>query len=454
MIKSMLKDKLFFATLLALGIPIVVQDVISSFLNMVDVVMIGRLGAVSISAVGLANQLFFIFILLLFGTNSGGAIFVAQFWGSKERLSIHKTVGVALTISLVGGVIFTILAVFFPKAILSLFSKDAQVIQLGADYMRIIGWCYIPTAISICFAISSRSVGDAKLPMKAGVASLLSNTLLNWILIFGHLGFPALGVKGAAVATVIARFIELSIILGVVFSTDHPLRGTIRAYFSYSRSFADRVLQKSLPVIANELLWAIGMSLYVAAYARSSTEAYAAVQISQTVDRLFFVVAFGIGSSAAVMIGNKLGENKRQEAILYSRYFNILAFASGILFGGLLILTAPFIVQIFNVEPAVKADAIKVMYVIGLYMSLKVVNALQVIGTLRGGGDTTYSLVMEISNVYLIGVPMAFVATTVWQLPIYLVVALVNLEEVTKAIMGLYRLFSDKWANIVIEGMS
>ena len=454
MIKDMLKDKTFFITLLAIGVPLVIQNTTISFLNMVDVVMIGRLGEASISAVGLANQPFFIFVLLLYGINSGGAIFVSQFWGSKEQRSIHKAVGVSLTVSLLGAVFFTVLAIFFPVSILALFTTDAEVIQLGAAYMKIIGWSYIFTGISFSFAIASRSVGDAMLPMKASIISVVINAILNWVLIFGYLGFPALGVRGAAIATVMARLIELTIILGFISSTNHPLQGTLGAYFSYSRSFAGRVLQKSLPVIGNELLWAIGMSLYVVAYARSSTEAYAAFQIAHTVDRLFFVISIGIGSSAAVMIGNKLGENKRDEAILYSRYFNILAVGCGILSGGLLIFTAPFITRIFIVDPEVTSNAIKIMIVIGLYMPLKVVNALQVIGTLRGGGDTAYSFFMEISNVYLIGVPMAFIATSVWNLPIYIVVALVNLEEVIKAIMGFYRLFSNKWANIVIEGMS
>jgi putative MATE family efflux protein len=454
MIRNMLKDRLFFATLLTLGIPVVIQNLFTSFLNMVDVVMIGRLGEVSISAVGLANQLFFILILLLYGTNSGGAIFVSQFWGCRERQSIHKTLGVSLTISILGAVLFTAAALFFPAPILSLFTRDPEVIRVGVEYLQIVCWCYLFTAISFCFAISSRSVGDAKLPMKSSIISFGVNTALNWVLIFGYLGFPALGVKGAALATVIARLVELAIITTYVFSTDHPLRGKLSAYFKFSRAFAGRVLQKSFPVIANEFLWAIGMSLYVAAFARSGTDNYAAYQIAGTIDRLFFVGAFGIGSSAAVMIGNKLGENQREEAILYSRYFNILAVACGFLLGGLLILIAPYVSQFFNVGPEVKVNAARIMIVTALYMPLKVANTLQIIGTLRGGGDTTYSLIMEISSVYLIGVPLAFLAAGTWQLPIYIVIALVNLEEISKALMGFIRLFSNKWANVVIEGMS
>jgi putative MATE family efflux protein len=454
MIKKMFKDKVFISTLLTIGIPVVIQNVISSSLNLLDVIMIGQLGATSISAVGLGNQLFFVFVLLLFGTNSGGAMFVSQFWGKKDLHSIHKTLGVALSISLGGAVFFSILAIIFPAQVLSLFSKDLEVISLGASYMRIVGWSYLLTAVSFSFSISSRSVGDAKLPMIASVASLITNSILNMILIFGLFGFPALGVAGAAIATVIARLVEFSIIIGKIFTTDHPLRAKIMDYFDFGKVFALRILKKSFPVILNELFWSIGVSMYVAAYARSGTDSYAAVQIAQTVDRIFFVLAFGIGSSASVMIGNLLGDNQYDEAIKYSRYFNLLAIMCGLTLGVLLILTGPLFVNLYNVSDAVRQNAINIMYVIGIFMTLKICNALQIIGTLRGGGDTTYSLIMEISSVYLIGVPMAFLSTSVWHLPIYLCVALVSLEEVTKAILGFSRLFSNKWAKNIIDDIA
>lgn len=453
MIKQLFQDKAFFKSLFTIGLPVVIQNFIQSSLNLVDVIMIGRLGSTSISAVGLGNQLFFVYVLLLFGTNSGVAIFVAQFWGKKEVENIHKSLGVALTISLMAACLFSFMAIIIPHWVLSLFTKDANVIGLGVTYMRIVGWSYLITAISFSFAISSRSVGDAYLPMKAGVFSLLVNTGLNWVLIFGYLGFPALGVAGAAIATVIARGVEFAIILYGIMRRNHPLKAKISAYFSYNIAFAKKIFMKSLPVIMNEFLWSLGMSLYVAAYARSSTQAYAAVQISQTVDRLFFVLAFGIGSSAAVMIGNLLGDNKREEAILYSRYFNLLALMSGLVLGALLIVSGPLVVKFFNVTDAVKADAMKIMVVVGVFLTLKIINALQIIGTLRAGGDTTYSLWMEIGSVYLIGVPMAFIATTWWHLPIYWVVACVSLEEVMKAYLGLTRLFSNKWANNIINDL-
>lgn len=451
--KEMFQDKVFFKTLFALGIPVAIQHMISSSLNMVDVVMIGQINEVSITAVGLANQLFFVLTLLLFGISSGGAIFTAQFWGRKDTVSVHRATGVALVFSLAGGILFNLLAWLMPEATITLFSQDPQVIELGASYLRIVGFSYVFTAVSITMATAARSVGDAKMPMRASALSLGLNTGLNAVLIFGLFGFPALGVQGAAIATVIARLLEVVLIVGAIQSSDHPLKATLRDYFAFSKAFTKRVLEKSLPVVANEFLWALGMTLYVAAYSRLGTDAYASYQIAQTAERLFLVAAMGIGSAAAVMIGNLLGENRREDAIRYARYLNILSGLVGVVLGVLLLVTAPLVVKFFNVSASVQQDAMYVMQIIGLLLTLKMVNTLQIIGTLRGGGDTTYSLIMEISSVYLVGVPLAFLGAVVWQLPIYWVVALVNLEEVTKAIVGFVRLFSNKWANTVIDGM-
>lgn len=451
--KEMFQDKVFFKTLFALGVPVAIQHMISSSLNMVDVVMIGQINEVSITAVGLANQLAFVLILLLFGINSGGAIFTAQFWGRKDPVSVHRATGVCLSFSLAGGVLFTLLAMMVPEFIITLFSKDPQVIELGVSYLRIIGFSYLFTSVSICLATAARSVGDAKMPMRASAISLALNTGLNAVLIFGLLGFPAMGVRGAAIATVIARLLEVVIILYIIQSTEHPLKATISEYFSFTRDFTRRVIAKSLPVVANEFFWALGMTLYVAAYSRLGTDAYAAYQIAQTVERLFFVAAMGIGSAAAVMIGNLLGDNRREEAIRYARYLNLLTSLSGVVLGGVLIVIAPLVARFFNVPPAVQQSAVYVMQVIGAVLAVKMVNALQVIGTLRGGGDTTYSLILEVSSMYLVGVPMAFLGALLWHLPVYWVVALVSLEEVTKAIAGITRLISNKWANTVIDGM-
>lgn len=450
--RSMLKDTYFQKTLLAIGIPVIIQNAISSSLNLVDVLMIGSLGKNSISGVGLANQYFFIYVLLLFGINSGAGVYIAQFWGKGDTKSVHKTLGVALAISLLASGLFGLLAGLLPELCIRLFSKDTATIAIGANYLRIICWTFPLTALSFALSQASRSVGNAKLPMMASATSLIVNTTLNYLLIFGVWGFPELGVAGAAWATVIARAVEASLMLVATHHQSNPLSGGISAYFSFDFKFVKSIMTTSFPVILNEFLWSVGVSLYVLAYARSGTDAYTAVQISQTVDKLFFVVAFGIGSAGGVMIGNALGEGNRERAIQYAWYLNGLSLFFGLLLGALLILISPLVVQFFNVGSAIQADAVWVMRVMGLFMAFKMCNALQIIGTLRGGGDTTYALMMEIGSVYFVGVPMAFIGTTLLQWPIYWVVALVCLEEAVKSIFGFSRLISAKWANNLVSG--
>lgn len=448
--RQMFNDQYFIRTLLTIGIPVVIQNAISSSLNLVDVLMIGSLGKTSISGVGLANQYFFIFVLLLFGTNSGAGVYVAQYWGKRDVKNIYKTVGVALVISTLAALGFSLLALMMPRFCIGLFSTDPETVALGARYLLIISMTFPMTAISFALSQASRSVGNARIPMMASGFSLMVNSTLNYLLIFGKFGFPELGVAGAAWATVIARGVEMCFMIYSVQLKDNPLRAPLKDYIHFDLPFIKMIMKTSFPVILNEFLWSVGVTLYVLAYARSGTDAYAAVQISQTVDKLFFVVAFGIGSSGGVMIGNALGEGQREKAIQYAWYLNGLSLASGIGLGLLLMLVSPLLVQFFNVSDLIKADAVGVMRVLGIFMALKMCNALQIIGTLRGGGDTKYALFMEIGSVYLVGVPMAFLGALILKWPIAAVVALVGLEEVVKAFFGFGRLVSEKWANNLV----
>lgn len=452
MLRELIEDKSFFKQMMVVALPVAIQNLISSSLNMVDTVMIGQLGEESINAVGLANQFFFVLVLLLFGITSGTSIFIAQFWGKKDIKNIHKSVGLSIVLGVIGSAIFTALALFMPKIVMRFFSADPEVINQGAEYLKIVGLSYIITAVSFSYAISSRSVGYATLAMKASAISLIVNTVLNYILIFGYLGAPALGVKGAAIATVFARIVELVILVYAIYSSPHPLRSSFKELFDFNKTFVRRVIQKSVPVVLNEFFWGLGMTLYVVAYAQAGKEVYAAVQIAQTVERLLFVFGVGLASACGVMIGNKLGEGDFKAAIKYSRYFNIIAIPAGLVLGIVFALTAPYIVLIFRVQPIVQQNAINIIYILSFFICIKFVNVIQVIGVLRGGGDTTYSFLMEIGSVYLIGVPMAFLGVYYWKLPIYIVILLVSIEEVVKAVIGLHRLFTDKWANDITHG--
>ncbi len=453
MIKVTSKDKSFYISMLTIAVPIALQNLVSSSLNMVDTVMIGRLGEKEIAAVGLANQYFFILILLLFGINSGGAIFTSQFWGKKDILNIKKVLGISLLFG--GGIslIFTVLAFFTPTFILKIFTEDPTVIELGSKYLKIVSLSYFITAISFAYSFTLRSIGQAKLPMVVSVVSLIANTILNYVLIFGELGFPVLGIEGAALATLISRGLEATFLIGFIYIQKMDIAGKVTEMLSIPKELAKRYFQTGLPVILNEGFWAMGMTMYSISYARISTEAIASVQIANTVQSIFMVVAFGLGNACAIMLGNSIGANKNDEAINYAIRFSIIGSLLGVFLGVLLYVSAPFILSFYNISQSVYDNAKNILMIIAFFLSFKIFNTILIIGILRSGGDTKYSLVLEMCCVWIIGVPLAFFGAHVLKLPVYWVVAMVSCEEIIKAIFGIPRVTSKKWVKNVVESI-
>lgn len=441
----------FYKILFTISIPIIIQNLISSSLNLVDNVMIGQLGETFIAATGLANQIYFIMTLILFGGNSGISIYIAQYWGKKETEKIKSVLSIGLIFAISVSFLFFIGGFVFPEQILGLMSKDSEVVKYGSDYMKIVSLSYVITAIGFAFGFSSRSVGHPKLPMKASIISLGINTVLNYILIFGHLGFEPMGIKGAAIATVIARVVEIIIILTGIYKTIPVLALSIKDFFKIRLDIAKQVGKTALPVILNEGFWSLGMTAYALVYARIGTDAVAAVMITNTVNNLFMVVGFGLGNASSVMLGNTLGAGEISKAIDYNKKFLTLSIFVGVIVGVLIVILAPLIVtNLYNLTPESYEITIATLKVLAFFMAFKFYNTIMVIGTLRSGGDTLYSMIMELTSVWLIGVPMALIGAFVFKWPVYLVVALVNIEEVVKVFLGLPRLISKKWANRLV----
>lgn len=446
-------DKNFLKAMAAIALPIALQNLITSSLNMVDTVMIGGLGSTQIAAVGLANQYFFIFAVIMFGINSGAAIFVAQFWGKEDVANIRRILGIALLSGAVLSTLFTLGAILAPGAVLRIFTEDPKVIEIGVQYIRIVALSYFITGISLSYSFACRSVGHAKLPMMISAVSLGSNTILNYLLIFGKFGFPRLEVRGAAIATVIARIIELALLIYVIYKNEYPLAGKLHELFDLKLDFLKRFFKTATPVILNEGFWSVGISMYSAAYARIGTEAIASVQISNTIQNIFMVVAMGLGNACAVMIGNRIGSGDEDTAIDYAKRFSIIGPAIGIVLGTALVIFAPFILKLFNADPVVYEASRRIIIVMAIFMAIKIFNVILIVGIFRSGGDTKFSMFLEMGSVWLVGVPLAFFGAGVLKIPVYYVVALVSVEEVVKALIGIPRFVSKRWVKNVIEHM-
>jgi len=444
---QLFNDKKFFKSMLKLAIPIALQNLILSSLNLVDTIIIGGLGETAIASVGLANQYFFLLNLLLFGITSGSSIFTAQYWGNKDIKNIRRVLGLCLLTGCSAALLFTLGGLFFPKQILSIFSKDADVIMLGSQYLKIIVFSYVITSITFAYSFTLRSTGQVKIPMIVSVTALAINTILNYLLVYGYFGFPKMGTNGSATATLIARIIEMCLILFAVYRKNNVIAAKFSELMDLSKSFILNFFKVTIPVILNESIWALGVTMYAIVYARMGTEVIASTNISSTVERITWVIFMGLGNACAVMIGHKIGEGNERDAFIYAKRFIILGPVFAMFAGILVFFTSPWILSAYKVSPVVYNYAAKNLIVFSIFLWVKVFNFTSIVGILRSGGDTTFCLILDTGGVWLIGVPLVFLGGLVWHLPVYYVYALVYMEEVAKLIIGLPRILSKKWIN-------
>lgn len=444
------RDRSFSTTLLKIAIPIILQNLISSSLNMIDTIMIGRVGTIELAAVGVATQFFFFNLVVLVGICSGYCIFIAQYWGKQDLPAIKRYLGIVIIYACIAGVIFTLVGTLFAEKIIYLFNDDPEVVRLGAIYIRTLAAGTLFSGLTYAFGYASRSIENAFLPMIASTIALATNTFFNYVLIFGKFGAPALGVEGAALATLLARFLEAGIIIFYIYSKKTPLAIRLKE-FDLRPSFFIQDIKTVLPVMLNELCWGLAMVVYTAAYGRISTDALASIQIATTVQNLFVIFGFGVSGATATMVGNNIGRGLTKRAKLYAYRAMFLCLIIGLILTGFILLLAPVFLWFYDLSSEqVAHDALLMIQILAITMPIKLINMTVIMGILRAGGDVIFSLLFESCTMWFIGVPLAFIGALVLQWPVYLVFTLVIAEEIVKFILCLWRAFSDKWMHAMV----
>lgn len=413
--------------------------------------MIGQLGEVPVAAVGLANQIFFLLNLMIFGITTGSAMFTAQLWGKRDIPNIRKVLGLALTLGIAAGTLFLIIAEVFPNTALGVYSRDPAVIALGSEYLRIIGFSFLLYAISFCYGVILRSTGDVQTPLIATFTSLSVNTLLSYILIFGKLGLAPMGVHGAAIGVLIARVVECGLYLWLTYRKDSPAAAKIRELFSFDLAFTRKVLKQVLPVVANEMLWSMGTTAYSVVYARISTDSIAAMNIVASIDQIALVLFNAIGHACAVLVGNRIGAGEQEQAFRYAARTEALGMLGAVGVGSLVLVSANPILSLYNVSPIVVDYAHRVLMILGMLLWLRASNMILFIGIFRSGGDTRFAFILDGIIIWVVGVPLAFAGAFIFHLPVYWVYLLVMSEEISKWLLGVYRFFSRKWIHNLAE---
>lgn len=444
-------DKPFLARLFRLSLPIMLQNLFVVLGSTITTLMTGQLGDRAIAASGLANQLFFLLSLAQFGVSSGCAIFTAQYWGSRDTSNILKAMGVSLLLGVGVGGIFALVAGIFPHEFLGVFTTDQTVIELGAGFLRIVGFSYLFTPVIVSYAFVLRTTGNARLPMLVSTSGVVINAVLGYGLIFGRLGLPEMGLNGAAVANMVGRVSECLLLVWLVYRLKTPLAASARQLFSLERTFLKRILNKVLPVLSNELAWALGIMAYSAIYARIGTEAIAAVSIKDTMENMLFVPFIGLVNALAILVGNAIGSGKEEKAYGYVKQALAITLALGAVLGAVMFLGRGFIVGLYNISSQTHLFGINLLTVLAAVLWMRTANLVFFIGMMRSGGDTRFAYVMDAGSMWMIGVPLALVGAFVLRLPVYYVYLLVMVEEVVKFTVSLWRFRSRRWIHNLIR---
>jgi putative MATE family efflux protein len=448
---SFLRDRNFFRELLMIAIPISFQQLINASLNMIDVIMVGQLGETAIAAMGLSNQLFFVLILILFGATSGMAIFTAQFWGKQEAEPIRKVLGMSLLTSIFFALLFALAATLMPETVLGFYTTDPEVIKLGSMYLRIVGFSYVPVAISTSYIAVLRSIQLIRITVIATVSALLFKTIMGYALIFGIGGLPTLGVQGAAIGTASGWTLELVLLLALIHTQKTPLSANPLTFFSFDISFFGRVLKTVLPAVTNEMFWSVGITMYNAIYAHIGTDSIAAINVNATMEELGFVVFMGLGNASAVMVGNRIGAGEKEEAYETVRRVTIMGVTLAIVIGVIIFSLRDVVVGLYDLSPGGVNNVRWLLLMMASTLWIRMFNFSVFIGALRAGGDTRFALIMEICSIWLIGVPAAYIGAFKLHLPVYWVYLMVILEEVVKAFVSAWRFKSRRWIHDLVN---
>lgn len=439
------RDRRFYKLLLSIALPIAMQNLITFAVSMVDTLMLGTLGEVELSAAAISNNLFFIFMILNFGLAGGSNILISQYWGKNDVKAIHKVLAIMYKVCMGLAITFTAIAIFAPRVFISIFTPDLAVIDAGEKYLRIVGLGYFFYAITNCTIMMLRSVKTVKIAMVVYSISLAVNAFFNWILIFGNLGAPRLGIEGAAIATFLARFVEFVIIMTFMAFFEKKVKFRLSAFKVKDALMRKDYIKTCTPVIFNEFLWSMGSSMVAVIVGRLGTEVVAANSISSVVNQFVTVFIFGLSSAAAVIIGNSIGEGNYKKTKEYAATIALCVACLSIFAGALTYALRPFIVQFYNVSDVTKSIAMDIMAVNSVIVFFQAMANTTNIGILRGGGDVKFVLVNDVIFMWLVAIPLGFIGAFLWQLPIIAVFCIIRVDEILKVIFSVRRIISWKW---------
>lgn len=453
MFSYMKQGKQFYKEVAMLAIPMVLQNMVTTSLGLLDSFMVGLLGEAPLAAVTMANTPVMVIMLMTFGLQSGGSVLMSQFYGKGDYDSINRVLGIGFYAAAGVTLLFGSVMFFLPVQFMGLFGNDAGVITLAAKYGRIVAFSFFFDSMTSVYVAAHRSMANPKPGMVILMSSMVLNAFLNWVLIFGKLGAPAMGVEGAALATLIARMVQLAMVIVHILFVDKKFRFQPGLAFRPGMDMLRRYIRYSLPVLFNETLWGLGSSLYptIMGHMASSQAILAAYGVSGNIERLCTVAIFGVSGATSIIIGREIGAGADREKVLsVGKALDMLAVIVGAIVGGIFIAVtylffAPVVYPLFGLSPEATEIATMMLVVTFSFLFFRAFNTTNVVGVIRGGGDVKTAALIDLAPMWLVAIPTAALAGLVFQWGILAVYLCMALDNVVKALLGVHRLRSGKW---------
>ena len=449
--------KELYKKVFTIGIPVSIENMIYSLMNFIDVFMVGKenvalgLGTAAVAGLGFANQVFMIFIVSLFGLNSGGGILAAQYYGKKDYKNLKKCLGITITVGLMFSLLFFLMGLFIPEKIIGIFTSDPKVLKLGANYFRIIALIYPLIGLGYSFNMQLRAIGKNQYSLYSTIIGLCINLVGNYLFINGNLGFPAMGVVGAAIATVIARIVSVFYLIYIIYKNKLPMAGNFQELFKLSWSFIAKALKISLPVFGHEIMWVTGVSMYVIIYGRIGTEATAAIQVVKSISNLVFTLVFGLSSGTAAIIGQEIGAGNEENAYKYGVELLKISLVIGTAVALFVYAICPVVLILMKVDSAIYPLARQIVFSEGILIIIKTTGTLFIVGVLRAGGDTLWTMFADLIPLWTFAIPLTYIAGLKFGLPVALVYLCSGSDELLKMPFCIQRLKSRKWINNLVK---
>lgn len=438
-------NRAFYKTVVALVLPMALQNLINVGVSSADVIMLGQVGETVLSAASLAGQVQFIMTLVFFGLTSGAAVLTAQYWGKGDTRTIEKVMGIAMRFSLMVGLAFTLAAWLIPEVLMSIYTSEPEVISEGCKYLRIVAVAYIPISITTIYLNIMRSVERVVISTVVYLISLVTNVILNAVFIFGMLGLPAMGIMGAALATMIARFVELAIVLFYSKKMNRTIRFRISDLFVRDGFLFRDFLRYSIPVVLNELMWGAGASMNSAVIGHLGSAATAANSVAQVTRQLATVVAFGIANAAAIMIGKAIGAGDVERAKNYGARFTKLTLLAGVAGAVVVLIVRPIVMASMTLSPEAEGYLSMMMLVMSYFVIGQAYNTTMVVGVFRAGGDTRFGLALDVISMWCCSILLGAIAAFVlkWSVPVVYIILMS--DEVLKVPFTTWRYKTRVW---------